>query len=133
MKKKTVWCNGSFDVIHYGHFKLLEYAGSIGTLHVGLDSSRRIKEKKGEDRPFHTWEQRREILEGFLFVQEVHYFDTDNELRYLMEKISPDFMVIGGDYRDKIIIGREFVKEVVYFDRIGELSTTNILKQWDTK
>lgn len=129
---KTVWCNGSFDVIHYGHFKLLELASSMGVLHVGLDSSRRIKEKKGELRPFHTWEQRKEILFGFKFVHAVYYFDTDDELRRVMSFVSPDFMVIGGDYRDKPIIGREFVKQVVYFDRIEELSTTKILKQWDT-
>lgn len=132
MQSKTVWCNGSFDVIHYGHFKLLEYAASLGELHVGIDSSERIKEKKGSDRPFHTWSQRSEILLGFKFVHQTYFFGDDETLSTLIRILSPDIMVIGGDYRDKIIIGRKYIKEVVYFDRIEGLSTTNILNSWDT-
>lgn len=130
---KTIWCNGSFDVIHYGHFKLLEYAGSLGELHVGIDSSNRIKEKKGEDRPFHTWNQRSEIIKGFRFVHQTYFFADDETLRTIMRLIAPDIMVIGSDYKDKEIIGREFIKEVIYFDRIEGFSTTNILNGWDTQ
>lgn len=128
-----VWCNGSFDVIHYGHFKLLEYAASYGDLHVGLDSSKRIQEKKGKNRPFHTWEQRREILMGFKFINNVYFFDSDETLTGLIKMISPDFMVIGSDYRDKEIIGVNYVKNLVYFERIKDFSTTKILNVWDTK
>lgn len=130
---KTIWCNGSFDVIHYGHFKLLEYAGSLGELHVGIDSSGRIKEKKGESRPFHNWQQRSEIIKGFRFVHQTYFFADDETLRTIMRLIAPDIMVIGSDYKDKEIIGREFIKEVIYFDRIEGLSTTNILNEWDTQ
>jgi len=28
---KKVWTNGTFDVLHVGHLKLLEYAASFGT------------------------------------------------------------------------------------------------------
>jgi D-beta-D-heptose 7-phosphate kinase/D-beta-D-heptose 1-phosphate adenosyltransferase len=129
---KTIWCNGSFDVIHYGHFKLLEYAGSLGELHVGIDSSYRIREKKGEDRPFHNWSQRSEILRGFKFVKQTYFFGDDETLCSIMRLISPHIMVIGSDYKDKPIIGREYVKEIIFFDRIEGFSTTNILNKWDT-
>jgi D-beta-D-heptose 7-phosphate kinase/D-beta-D-heptose 1-phosphate adenosyltransferase len=131
--KKIVWCNGSFDVIHYGHFKLLEYAASLGELHVGIDSSERIRDKKGKDRPFHTWSQRSQILLGFKFVHQTYFFGDDDTLSNLIKTISPDIMVIGGDYRDKPIIGVEHIKKVVYFDRIEGLSTTNIINSWDTQ
>lgn len=130
---KKVWCNGSFDVIHYGHFKLLEYAASHGDLHVGLDSSERIAEKKGSDRPFHTWEQRRQILMGFRFVKSVYFFDSDDTLIEIMKSLSPDVMVIGSDYRDKKIIGVDYVKDLVYFERIENFSTTKILDSWGTR
>jgi rfaE bifunctional protein nucleotidyltransferase chain/domain len=129
---KTIWCNGTFDVLHYGHFKLLEYASSLGTLNVGIDSDRRVKEKKGIDRPFHSLNQRREILEGLRFVNKVYEFDSDDELTSIIQSISPDVMVIGSDYTDKKIIGSEYIKQIVYFSRLENLSTTNILNKWET-
>lgn len=129
---KTIWCNGTFDVLHYGHFKLLEYASSLGTLSVGIDSDRRIKEKKGADRPFHNIIQRREILEGLRFVNKVYEFDSDEELTAIIKSISPDIMVIGSDYTNKKIIGNQYIKQIFYFDRLENLSTTNILNKWET-
>lgn len=40
---KKVWTNGTFDVLHVGHLKLLEYAASFGELTVGIDSDKRVK------------------------------------------------------------------------------------------
>ncbi|NDE81741.1 MAG: D-glycero-beta-D-manno-heptose 1-phosphate adenylyltransferase, partial [Actinobacteria bacterium] len=45
---KKVWVNGAFDVLHIGHIKLLEYAKSLGSVRVGLDTDTRIKMLKGE-------------------------------------------------------------------------------------
>ena len=42
--------NGSFDVLHVGHIKLLEYAATFGPVLVLIDSDRRIKELKGPTR-----------------------------------------------------------------------------------
>jgi cytidyltransferase-like protein len=42
-----VWVNGTFDVFHPGHLALLKYAAKKGELHVGIDSDRRVQEKKG--------------------------------------------------------------------------------------
>jgi len=55
---KKVWINGCFDVLHYGHFKLIDYAKSFGDLVIGIDSDERIKQMKGDNRPFHTEGQR---------------------------------------------------------------------------
>jgi cytidyltransferase-like protein len=122
-----IWCNGSFDVIHYGHFKLLEYAALLGELHVGIDSSRRIREKKGDGRPFHTWIQRSEIIKAFRFVHQTYYFDDDESLIQIIKLVEPSIMVIGSDYKNKPIIGSQFLKEIIYFDKIEGLSTTKIL------
>ena len=51
-----VWVNGTFDVLHVGHLKLLEYSASFGELRVGIDSDKRVQELKGNDRPFNTTE-----------------------------------------------------------------------------
>ena len=45
---KKVFVNGTFDVLHRGHLKLLNYAKSLGDfLYVAIDTDDRVKEKKG--------------------------------------------------------------------------------------
>ena len=125
---KKVWVNGAFDVLHIGHIKLLEYAKSLGSVRVGLDTDTRIKMLKGENRPVNTLRDRVDFLHAIKHVNSVAVFDTEERLIDLIKLYEPDYMVIGSDYRDKRIIGREYVKEVVFFDRIADKSTTNILQ-----
>ena len=37
-------------------------------------------------------------------------------------------MVIGSDWKDKTVIGEMFTDKLIFFDKIGNYSTTNILK-----
>ena len=93
-----VWINGCFDVLHYGHFRLINYARSYsGELIIGIDSDRRVKESKGEARPIHTAEQRKYNLLQLLGVSDVWIFDTDGELDELIKNYQPDLFVIGDD------------------------------------
>jgi D-beta-D-heptose 7-phosphate kinase/D-beta-D-heptose 1-phosphate adenosyltransferase len=125
-----VWINGCFDVLHYGHFKLINYARSYGgELIIGIDSDRRVKESKGDERPIHTAEQRKYNLLQLLGVSDVWVFDTDEELDELIKNYQPDIFVIGNDYKYKPIIGYTYAKKVKFFDRIPELSTTKIINK----
>lgn len=125
---KITWINGCFDVLHYGHFKLIEYASSFGNkLVIGMDSDERVKQLKGDDRPFHTQEQRTFNLKQIRYVDEVVIFNSENELLNLLKYLQPDIFVIGSDYVDRPIIGSEFVKEIKFFDRINDFSTTRLL------
>ncbi len=122
-----VWVNGTFDVLHIGHIKLLEYASTLGTVRVGIDSDNRVREKKGEGRPYNGIEDRMEFIRSIRFVDSVVSFDSDNTLIDCIKEYDPDIFVIGSDYKDKKIIGGEFSKKIVFFERIDGLSTTNIL------
>jgi D-beta-D-heptose 7-phosphate kinase/D-beta-D-heptose 1-phosphate adenosyltransferase len=125
-----VWINGCFDVLHYGHFKLINYARCYGEeLIIGIDSDRRVKQSKGETRPIHTAEQRKYNLLQLVGVKDVWIFDTDEELDELIKNYQPDIFVIGDDYKYKPIIGYNYAKEVKFFDRIPELSTTKIINK----
>jgi D-beta-D-heptose 7-phosphate kinase/D-beta-D-heptose 1-phosphate adenosyltransferase len=122
---KIIWTNGCFDVLHRGHIELLKYAKSLGDwLVVGIDTDERVKNSKGESRPFNNIEDRVAMLESIKYVDEVVVFDTDCELE---DKVLADVMVVGSDYKDKEVIGSRHVQQVKFFDRIDGYSTTKIL------
>ena len=84
---KKIWVNGSFDILHIGHIRLLEYAASLGSVRVGLDTDERIREKRGKDRPYNTLEDRVEFLYSLISVDSVVTFGSNEEL---IEKIKCD-------------------------------------------
>lgn len=130
-KLKKIWINGSFDVLHIGHIRLLEYGNSFGSVRVGLDTDKRISEKKGTNRPYNTLNDRIEFISSIKFVDSVVSFGSDDELVNRIKEYQPDIMVIGDDYKDKPIIGIEFIPEIVYFNKIVGKSTSNILNYGD--
>lgn len=128
MKKIVV--NGTFDIVHVGHLRLLEYAKSYPDSYVLvlIDSDTRIKELKGKDRPINNEYERASLLAALKSVDRVEIFETDDELRNYIREFDPDIMVKGSDYRDKPIIGAEYCKKIVFYERLGTYSTTNKIK-----
>ena len=119
--------NGSFDIVHLGHIRLLQYAKSFPSayVYVLIDTDRRIKELKGTDRPINTEYERATLLSELKLVDRVDIFDTDEELVNLIRNYDPDIMIKGSDYRNKPIIGAEFCKQIKFYDRLEQYSTTN--------
>jgi D-beta-D-heptose 7-phosphate kinase/D-beta-D-heptose 1-phosphate adenosyltransferase len=126
----SIFVNGTFDVLHPGHIRLLNYAKSLGDrLFVAIDSDHRVKELKGQNRPINDAATRKEMLLALKSVDEVEVFDSDEELKMWINQIRPYIMVVGSDYRNKKVIGSEFAKNLVFYERISEYSSTNIIKQ----
>ncbi len=123
-----VWVNGTFDVMHVGHIKLLEQASRLGTVRVGLDTDERIRSKKGPTRPVNTLEDRMEFMKSIRYVDSVVSFSSNEELENRIKEWDADIMVIGNDYKYHEIIGGHLVEKVFFFDKIEGKSTTNILK-----
>ena len=125
---KKVWMNGCFDVLHHAHFKMIEFASTFGELVViGIDSDKRVKELKGDDRPFHSEEERKYNLERINGVSKVIIFDSEIMLEEAIKRYQPDIFVIGSDYKDKSIVGEKYSKSMVFFNRMEYFSTTKIL------
>ena len=124
---KRIWVNGTFDVLHIGHIKLLEYAASLGTVRVGIDTDERVKEKKGNNRPYNRLKDRIEFMSSIKYVDSVVYFNSDLELIDKIKEWEPDIMVIGNDYKYHEIIGVEYVPKVNFFDKVDGISTSKIL------
>ena len=122
-----VWINGTFDILHIGHIRLLNFAKSFGSIRVGLDTDERVRGKKGIQRPFNKLEYRMEFISSIAGVDSVVSFGTDDELRNCIKEYEPDVMIIGGEYKYKEIIGLEHVSHIEFFDKIEGISTTKIL------
>lgn len=123
---KKIWINGSFDILHIGHIRLISYAASLGILRVGLDSDERIREKKGTSRPFNPLYDRMEFISSISGVDSAVSFGSDSELIDGIIEWQPDIMVIGSDYKGKQIIGSEHIKEIIFFPRTSS-STTGLV------
>ena len=131
---KYIMANGSYDVIHTGHLALLNHAKSLGDyLLVALDTDERIQEAKGITRPVNNHIVRGAVMENFKAVDEVVFFNSDEELIDIIKRYDPDIRVIGSDWIGKEVVGEEFCKKIVYFDRINDESTTKTLDEYAEK
>ena len=122
--------NGTFDILHRGHIELLNYASSLGDkLLVAIDTDRRVKELKGNDRPINCQEDRKFHLENLKAVDSVVFFDSKDELIEIMKSWKPDIYVKGSDWKGGEGTAHQYSKEVIYYDRVGDYSTTNIIQR----
>jgi len=129
-KKRIIWVNGCFDVLHRGHVEMFKYARSLGDyLVVGIDTDDRVKKAKGSNRPFNNLQDRIFMLESIKFIDKVVSFSSDKELCYWTKVYKPQIMVVGSDWRGKRVIGERNAETVLFFDRIGDYSTTKILEE----
>lgn len=121
--------NGTFDVLHIGHLRLLSYAKSYPNsfVYVLIDSDRRVKELKGPSRPINNEYERATMLFSLKSVDRVDIFDSDDELRQYIKNYEPDIMIKGSDYRGKPIIGSEYCKEIKFYEHTGH-STTRLIQ-----
>jgi D-beta-D-heptose 7-phosphate kinase/D-beta-D-heptose 1-phosphate adenosyltransferase len=124
---KRIWVNGTFDVLHRGHFELLKYASSLGKLRVGIDYDNRVSELKGPSRPVNVWEDRAFVMSLIKGVDSVVGFATQEDLEKSIKNWEPDILVVGSDYRGKEVFGSQYAKEVVFFNRIPDYSSTKII------
>ena len=128
---KKIIVNGSFDILHLGHLRLLAHAKSYPNsyVYVLIDSDRRIRELKGPSRPVNNEYERSNMLVSLRYVDRVDIFDSDEELINYIKKFQPDLMIKGSDYKDKAIIGGEYCKDIKFYDRLESYSTTRTIQR----
>jgi rfaE bifunctional protein nucleotidyltransferase chain/domain len=132
-RKRIVFTNGCFDILHRGHVELLVKAKSFGDLLVvGLNSDASVERLKGRPRPLVGEEDRAFILLALEAVDQVTIFDEDTPLETIM-KLKPDVLVKGAEYRREEIVGAKFVEEhggrVERMPMVGGVSTTSLIEK----
>lgn len=136
-KKKVVFTNGCFDLLHSGHVQLLAQARALGDyLVLGLNSDRSVRALKGSARPVNSETDRGRILAQLPYVDAVVIFDEDTPIE-MMKIIKPDIQVKGGDYvKEKLPeyeVMRAMGKKIVILPFRKGYSTTGILAKGGAK
>ena len=107
--KKIVFTNGCFDILHSGHVAYLNDAKAEGDLlFIVLNSDASVKRLKGQERPVNREQDRKYVLENLKAVDFVEIFDEDTPLE-LIQVVSPQILVKGGDWSIDQIVGSDFV------------------------
>jgi len=135
--EKIVFTNGCFDILHAGHVRYLAKAKTLGKkLVVGLNNDGSIARLKGSQRPINPLQERATVLLALASVDWVIPFgcaEENDTPANLIEEISPDVLVKGGDYKVEEIAGADSVLanggriEVLEF--VNQCSTSNIIKK----
>ena len=130
-RKKIVFTNGVFDLIHAGHVDYLIKAKKMGdVLIVGLNSDDSVKRIKGDNRPILRQDERAFILSNLKPVDYVVLFDEDTPEK-LISEIIPDILVKGADWAIEKIVGKEVVErnggKVVNIEFVNEQSTSKVI------
>jgi ADP-heptose synthase, bifunctional sugar kinase/adenylyltransferase len=132
-KKKIVFTNGCFDILHAGHADYLNKAKSLGDiLVVGINSDASVRRIKGEKRPILPQQMRAYLLDNLKPVDYVVIFEEDTPLE-LIEAIKPDVLVKGADWDLERIVGADFVLSYGgKVERIAfsfDISTTKVIER----
>lgn len=114
--ERIAFTNGCFDILHVGHLRYLRAARELADLLiVGVNTDASVAKLKGPGRPLVSQEERAELLLALDPVDLVVFFDDPTPLA-LIQAISPDVLVKGGDYDPNAtegpthIVGSEFVR-----------------------
>jgi D-beta-D-heptose 7-phosphate kinase / D-beta-D-heptose 1-phosphate adenosyltransferase len=131
-KKRIVFTNGCFDMLHVGHLHLLHQAAALGdVLIVGLNTDSSIRRlNKGPERPLIPEKERAALVSALDCVNAVVLFEQDTPLE-LIKKIQPDILVKGADYRMDQVVGKSEIEalggKVVLVDLLPDRSTSRLI------
>jgi len=98
---KKVYVGMSADLMHPGHINILKEASKLGDVTVGLLTDKAIASYKRL--PFMSFEFRKEVVENIKGVTNVIAQDT-LDYRPNLQKIKPDFVVHGDDWKEGVQI-----------------------------
>jgi D-beta-D-heptose 7-phosphate kinase/D-beta-D-heptose 1-phosphate adenosyltransferase len=132
-KRKVVFTNGCFDILHRGHASYLEKAKALGDiLIVGLNSDESITRLKGESRPINNLEDRAFLLASLESVDYVVPFTEDTPYE-LIKLIKPNTLVKGADYEGKEVVGSDVADEVQLIEFVEGKSTSSLIEKISNK
>lgn len=123
---KRVLTYGTFDLLHYGHIRLLQRAAQLGDYLIVALSTDEFNAVKGK-KSFYSYETRREMLEAIRYVDLVIPESSWDQKRNDVSEYHIDTVCMGSDWaNDARFEALRDLCEVVYLDRTQGISTTDV-------
>ena len=130
---KVIITYGTFDLLHYGHIRLLKRARELGDyLIVGL-STDEFNETKGKT-SYYNYEIRKEMLEALKYVDKVIPEKNWEQKPGDIQKYKVDTLVMGSDWEnsDRFTYLQEYCN-LTFLSRTHGISSTllkgNLIKE----
>ena len=123
---KRILTYGTYDLLHYGHIRLLKRAKGLGDYLIVALSTDEFNATKGK-KAYHNYETRKKMLEAIRYVDLVIPEDNWEQKKSDVLTYKVDTVVMGSDWKDDEHFEslRDYC-DVVYLDRTEGISTTKI-------
>ncbi len=133
---KIVLTQGAYDLVHIGHARYLEAAKNKGdVLIVGVDSDKKIRARKGPERPIVPEAERMEMVLHLRPVDVVVLKKWNDPQWQLIKLVRPDVLVATEDTytRKEISKLKKYCKEVFVLKRMAMTSTSAKIRNLQIK
>lgn len=117
---------GTFDLLHYGHIRLLKRASELGDYLIVALSTDEFNELKGK-KAFYDYEKRKMMLEAIRYVDLVIPEENWEQKLDDIKKYNIDICVMGSDWADSDRF--QYLKnycDLRFLNRTEGISTTEI-------
>ena len=130
---KRILTYGTYDLLHYGHIRLLKRAKELGDYLIVALSTDEFNKLKGK-KAYHNYETRKEMLETIRYVDLVIPEKTWEQKKDDIKMYKVDTVVMGSDWTNNENFEQlKDLCEVVYLDRTEGISTTKRKKDLNIK
>jgi choline-phosphate cytidylyltransferase/glycerol-3-phosphate cytidylyltransferase len=125
--KTVVYTSGTFDMLHFNHLKMIEYARALGDiLIVGVNTDELVASYKSQ--PIIPFEERIALMKAIkgpdIVIPQKSLDHTDK-----VKKLSFDIFVVGDDWAGKYDYLKELGVDVVYFPYGDGISSSSLKKR----
>ena len=125
--KTVVYTSGTFDMLHFNHLKMIEYARALGDiLIVGVNTDELVASYKSQ--PIIPFEERIALMKAIkgpdIVIPQKSLDHTDK-----VDKLHFDIFVVGDDWAGKYDYLKKQGVDVVYFPYGDGVSSTNLKKR----
>ena len=135
--KKIGFTASSFDLLHAGHYIMLEDSRKqCDYLVVGLQSDPTLDLKyimktggKQKNKPIQTLKERHEQLKGCKYIDFIIKYNNEDELYNLIKDLKPDVRILGSDWKNKNYTGYDLDIKIYWHNRNHDYSTSNLRKR----
>lgn len=126
---KTGFTCGAFDLLHAGHAMMLKECKSYcDWLVVGLQRDPSI-DRPDKNKPIQSYEERNEMINSIKWVDQVVYYDTEEDLYMTLQKLPINVRIIGADWKGKKYTGHDLDINVVFNSRDHGYSTSDLRRR----